>query len=257
MLRHVVLGAVSSIALLSAASAADLNRGPEVAGGYKDGAYVVAPTWTGLYIGAHGGYAWGSADFREPPYPDGPPRPKLEGGFGGGQIGYNVQLDRFVVGVVADISLANLEKTVRDGNYLTETTKVDRFGTLRAVGGYSFGRWLPYGTIGLAWADASYDMNCPDPAVVGGGGCKVAGPRHAGGSEIMTGLAYGGGLKYAVDSNFSIGAEYLRVDLDDTAFPIGPLAKWGATTKTINATADLVKLTVDYKVVGGGYEPLK
>ena len=133
-------------------------------------------------------------------------RPALQGGFGGGQVGYNVQLDRFVVGAVADIPFANLDKTVKDGNYLTETTKIGQFGTARAVAGYSVGRWLPYGTVGLAWADASYDMNCPAVADAPFGGCHNAGPRHTGDSQIMTGLAYGGGLKYAIDGKFSVGA---------------------------------------------------
>ncbi len=258
MTRLIVLSVASVVALTGAANAADMYRAPEATGGYKDVSYAAGPAWTGFYIGAHGGYVWGSADFPgTPAYPTGAPRPQLEGGFGGGQVGYNVQLDRFVVGAVADISFANLDKTVLDGNYLTETTKIGQFGTLRAVAGYSFGRWLPYGTVGLAWADASYDMNCPPVAVVQGGGCMTAGPRHTGDSQIMTGLAYGGGLKYAIDGKFSIGAEYLRVDLDETAFQMGSLGKWGPNTKKIDATADLVKFSVDYKVWGAGYEPLK
>ncbi len=73
----------------------------------------------------------------------------------------------------------------------------------------------------------------------------------------MTGLAYGGGLKYAIDGKFSIGAEYLRVDLNETAFQMGALNHWAPNTKKIDATADLVKFSVDYKVWGAGYEPLK
>jgi outer membrane immunogenic protein len=258
MTRLFVLSAASVIALAGAANAADMYRAPEATGGYKDGSYAAGPTWTGFYIGAHGGYAWGSADYPgTPAYPQGAPRPEFEGGFGGGQVGYNAQLDRFVVGAVADISFANLDKTVKDGNYLTETTKISQFGTLRAVAGYSFGRWLPYGTVGLAWADASYDMNCPAVADAPFGGCSKDGPRHTGDSQIMTGLAYGGGLKYAIDGKFSVGAEYLRLDLDTTGFHMGQLASWGANTKNISATADLVKFSVDYKLWGAGYEPLK
>ncbi|MGA7326698.1 MAG: hypothetical protein WBX25_19955 [Rhodomicrobium sp.] len=45
--RSFVLGVVGSIALITAASAADMYRAPEpVGGGYKDG-YVPAATWTG------------------------------------------------------------------------------------------------------------------------------------------------------------------------------------------------------------------
>ncbi len=255
MLRKSVLAFVGMLGLTAPTSAADIYRSD--GGSLKDGP-VYGPVWTGFYLGVHGGYAWADPDFPgAPAYPAGPPRPKLDGGFAGTQIGYNFQLDRFVLGAVADISFANLNDTVRDGNYLTETTKVDRFGTARAIAGYSVGRWLPYGTVGLAWAHASYDLDCPDPAAVSGGLCKNAGPRHIGDTETMTGLAYGGGLKYAIDNHFSIGAEYLHLDFDAKTFSFGSLAALPPGTKQIDGTGDIVRVSVDYKLWGPGYEPLK
>ncbi len=154
-----------------------MYRAPESAGGYKDAPYVAGPIWTGFYIGAHGGYAWGSADFPGTPAYNpadgnsGAPRPENSTAvLAVPRLATTSSLIASVIGTVADISFANLDKTVLDGNYLTETTKISQFGTLRAVAGYSFGRWLPYGTVGLAWADASYDMNCPPVAVALGGG---------------------------------------------------------------------------------------
>ncbi len=256
MFRSSVFGLVSAVALMASANAADVYRKDE--GGYKDGPVYLANTWTGFYVGAHGGYIWADPDFPgAPSYPAGPPRPKLSGGFVGGQIGYNHQFDRIVLGVVADISFANLEETVRDGNYLTETTKIDRFGTVRALAGYSFGRWLPYGTVGFAWGDTSYNFACPDQAAAPFGLCSKAGPRRTGDSQTLTGLAYGGGLKYAIDGNFSIGAEYLRLDLDETTFSYSGLASIPAFKGKIDGTADLVKVQVDYKFGSTGYEPLK
>lgn len=115
MFRAVIIGLCGALALGGTARAADVYANQSL----KDGP-VYGPTWTGFYVGAHGGYAWSETDFPgAPAYPAGPPRPSLEGGFAGGQIGYNKQFDRIVVGVVADVSFANLEQTVRDGNYLT------------------------------------------------------------------------------------------------------------------------------------------
>jgi outer membrane immunogenic protein len=254
LLRCSVIVGVSLISL--AANAADL--GAPAGGGFKDAPYVSAPTWTGFYAGAHGGYAWIDPDVTsEPAYPAGPPRPHLDGGFVGSQIGFNLQLDRFVVGAVADISFADLNQTVRDGNYLTETAKIDKLGTVRAVLGYSFGRWLPYGTVGLGWAHQSYDLTCPDAAAAPYGMCQYAGPRHVGDDQILTGLAYGGGLKFAIDDHFSIGAEYLHLALDEKAYSFGPFAAKAPSTKRLDASGDLVKLSVDYKVGGWGYAPLK
>lgn len=93
---------VGSIAVASAAQA----------GGYN---------WSGLYLGAHGGYGWADTDYPgQPAYPSGPPRPNLEGGLVGGQVGYNVQLTNVVLGVEADYSFTQMSDTTRDGNYLTQ-----------------------------------------------------------------------------------------------------------------------------------------
>src|SRR5258706_8955496 len=52
----------SALALAAfSANAADMYRG-EPAGGYKDGPVYVANTWTGFYVGASVGAAWGTDD---------------------------------------------------------------------------------------------------------------------------------------------------------------------------------------------------
>ncbi|WKW49685.1 outer membrane protein [Rhodomicrobium lacus] len=258
-MKKILLGATSIVALSSSAFAADLYKG----GSLKDAPVYEAPaTWTGFYVGAHGGYAWNSIDFPGTPSHanGGAPRPDLEGGFVGGQIGYNYQYDKIVVGVVADISAANLEKTVRDGNYLTETTNIDKFATVRAVLGYSFGNWLPYATIGYGWADVSYKLSCPDAAAVPYGGCHYANypARSAKDDQTIGALVYGGGLKYAISNRFSVGAEYLHFDAADETFSYNAYAKWGPSKGKIETETDTVKVSVDYKVFGGNvYEPLK
>jgi outer membrane immunogenic protein len=254
MLRKSALVIAGLLGLAASANAADIYRSEGVS--LKD-TPVYGPIWTGFYVGGHGGYAWADPDFPgAPAFPKGPPRPHLEGGFVGAELGYNFQVDRFVIGAVADISFANLNDTVRDGNYLTETTKIDRFGTVRGVVGYPMGRWLPYGTAGFAWANTSFDLTCPDPAAAFSGTCSHAGPRHTGDTQTMTGLAYGGGLKYAIDDHFSIGAEYLHLDFDSTTFSFGPFTNSPPHTGKLDATGDLAKFSVDYRI-GWGYAPLK
>jgi outer membrane immunogenic protein len=90
MVRRFVFASVSVIALSAAANAADMYApGP---GGYKD--YVPVSSWEGLYTGFNGGAGWsadtpvvsvtnnfgGSATGK---------KLDAQGGFGGGQIGYN------------------------------------------------------------------------------------------------------------------------------------------------------------------------
>lgn len=205
-------------------------------------------SWTGFSVGVHGGYSWADVDFPgAPAYPAGPPRPSLGGGFAGIQGTAAVEVNRVVLGLTADVSFAGLKETVRDGNYLTETTKIDQFGTVRGMIGYSFGRFLPYATVGFAWADGSYGATCPDQAAVLFGGCSKPGPRSYRDSFTMTGIAWGGGFKYAINQNWSVGAEYVRMNFDDKSFTNGPLASWAASQQKINADFDSIRATVDFR----------
>src|SRR5712671_1915427 len=102
-----LLPLLAAATICTAAQAADLS-GPAGSGGYKDGP-VYGPTWTGFYIGAHGGY--GSGDWTgNLTYTDGPsgfPGSRTvdsNGWFGGGQVGYNKQIGTIVIGIEADIA---------------------------------------------------------------------------------------------------------------------------------------------------------
>jgi outer membrane immunogenic protein len=92
--RHVRKGLLATAALILGAHfahAADLPPGPAV----KAPPPAPAFNWTGFYIGAHVGYAFGAGD-----------NDNLSGGFGGGQIGVNWQAPGsvFVLGVEADVA---------------------------------------------------------------------------------------------------------------------------------------------------------
>ena len=101
-----LLGLSLTSILALPANAADIYRG-----GLKDGppppVYVAAPIWSGFYIGVNGGYGWTAND--------GPLAP--EGGFGGGQIGYNWQglfgYSPWVIGIEADIQGAGISDSDR------------------------------------------------------------------------------------------------------------------------------------------------
>ena len=105
-----------------------------------------------------------------------------EGGFGGGQLGYNLQRDRFVFGIETDIQGAAIkgntysEAIIANANpALTlpalETgagakSTLDWFGTVRGRLGYSagnalfFGNTLLYATGGFAYGGVR-DSLCP------------------------------------------------------------------------------------------------
>ena len=81
---------------------------------------------------------------------------------------------------------------------------IDVWGTVRGKLGWAFDRILIYGTGGLAWADINY---------------KTKGLNHDTGftfsgsdNGVRVGWTAGGGLAWAIDDQWSIGAEYLYVN---------------------------------------------
>ena len=113
MKRSLLLGAVSAMAMIASAQAADL-------GGTKETVFTPPPyNWAGFYVGVNGGYAWNEGGVSVSPVEafncDGSwcgwenrAQKSLEGGFGGGQIGFNLQRDRLVYGLEADIQGADI-----------------------------------------------------------------------------------------------------------------------------------------------------
>jgi outer membrane immunogenic protein len=206
--------------------------------------------WSGLYIGAHGGWASADIDFPgAPPHPVGPPRQTLEGAVIGGHIGYNLQLQQLVLGIEADLSWGNLIGTVRDGNYLTETQSVDWSGSVRGRVGLAFGGFLPYLTAGIMWDRASAGASCPDPAAVFfGNACKLAttgGAYDLSDTQTHMGFVWGGGFELAMGQKWSLKVEALFADMGDASYQLPALPNGNVPPP--------FKVEHDYTVVRGGF----
>ena len=66
--------------------------------------------WTGAYIGAQVGYAWGDSHYSEPEYPSYYGNYDPDGFLGGVYLGYNHQFDnRLVLGAEADFAFAGID----------------------------------------------------------------------------------------------------------------------------------------------------
>jgi len=175
--------------------------------------------WSGFYFGGNIGYAFsGEDDVSVTSDVEGTVNDidslELHGIFGGGQVGYDVQWDTVVVGAVADIEAADInddfkKSFVISGNddQLKASGEIDLWGTIRGRLGFAFDSVLIYGTGGAAWANVDYDIRA-DNFSTGGSG-------HIDSSETRWGYAVGGGLEWAVDESWSVGAEYLYVNLGD------------------------------------------
>jgi outer membrane immunogenic protein len=218
-----VTTAIGLVALPGTIKAADLiTKAPLTP------AAAIQYRWTGFYIGAHVGGAWGAGrgldcEFNPgdaSPCQDGTPSLTPVGVMGGGQIGYNWQAGNWLFGFEADISAMD----VRDVAYFPTTdpryasaevgSRYDWLGTVRGRAGYAFDRSLFYATGGWAYARVSQHYFNPE-----GVSEATAGVR--------TGWTVGGGYEYAFANNWSVKAEYLYVDLQnsnvDVVFSTDPL----------------------------------
>ena len=221
MLHRVILTAASVLALTAAANAADMYR--PAAGGYKDAPYV-GVNWSGLYVGVNGGYGANAASVL-------PGGLDPAGGFGGGQIGYNVQRGNIVFGLEADIEGADISDTAG-----RVTSKMDWFGTVRGRAGYTVGQALVYGTGGFAYGNVKYST--------------VNGSNE----ETQTGWVAGGGVEYKINPSWSAKAEYQYLDLDASS-ATGP-GSLGNNPNVDRTQVNTVRVGLNY-FVGGVYEPLK
>jgi outer membrane immunogenic protein len=262
MLRMSLTAAASLLALSIAtgASAADLPR--------KSVAPVfVAPafTWTGFYVGLNAGYGWGeskvdvsqnpsSALFGADPFGY---KVKPDGFIGGAQIGYNYQINAFVVGIEADFQFSTMKKSnglqglplnpagIQPISRSDTESKMDYFGTIRARLGFTpMDRLLIYGTGGVMFAQVKnesatqYNNVVFDPAF-----------RYVGSSSSMkTGYVVGAGAEYAFTNNITAKIEYLYYDLGKQNY-IG--LRTGAPTFSLNynvkTTGNIVRAGVNYK----------
>jgi opacity protein-like surface antigen len=171
------------------------------------------PAWTGFYFGinAGGGWARAQSDFSVlGGQVFGTAVNSLEGGLGGGQIGYNWQNGPFVAGVEADFQGAGLKGTLNApcpvgfcaGLGASFTQKMPWFGTVRGRVALATDAWLIYVTGGYAYA--RFDAEASASAV----GAAAVISRN----ETRDGWTVGGGIEAALTRNFSAKVEYLYLD---------------------------------------------
>lgn len=247
MLRGIILAGAGVIALTAAANAADLNRAPAAAS-FKDvPSYGV--NWSGVYIGVNGGYG---ADVGKIASKMGALGPSPDGGFGGGQIGLNLQRGNIVFGVEADLQAADitdsgsltLSNPYKNQQWLLGTkSTLDWFGTLRGRLGYAADSALIYATGGLAYGHITDENSCK--AI---GDCFCAPGQNWKRETDATGYVVGGGAEYKFNPSWSAKAEYQYLNL-------GQENHWAKVTKE-DFEVSTVRLGLNYHV-GHGYEPLR
>lgn len=207
-MRTALATAIAVTAMSTAAFAADTSV-----------IYQTAPAtdWTGFYAGIFGGVSSGPFDFSL--VPTGLPSVadiSVQGGgvIGGAQIGYDVQFNQFVLGVVADIGISNqrASASLTSGVNTAEIeTGLTYLGTVRARGGYAFDDLLAYAHGGLAYGhtETSLKINGVDVPL------GLTNPDRIG-------YVVGAGFEYKVSENISLQTEYSYTGFGDKSiFDLG------------------------------------
>jgi outer membrane immunogenic protein len=278
-----VLGSIGATLLLAGSTlAADLPvKAPPMA--------AAAPSWTGWYIGATAGYGWTNKGIDDTPstfcnesairpahyyyhwveeaiIQQPHPCPAFgnalgaalpthfdtnpKGFIGGGEIGYNAQLGRFVWGVEADISGADIKgsdsqtlvsgvtgfplNTVRVDGSASE--KLDFFATLRGRVGYTLmPQLLAFATGGFAFGHVSASTTLTETVT---GPCGCTSPSQtvaASSSATLPGWTVGGGLEWMLAPHWTVKGEYLYYDLGTLSYALPGISQ-SVTVPGFNAT---------------------
>jgi len=189
-MKQLLLAGVA-LSVASAASAADMQARPYTK---APPPAIVSPAynWSGFYVGAMGGYGWGTN--------------AGSGGFGGGTVGYNWQFpgSQFVFGVEVDAAGASIKDNfsqVQDDVLITQNSKINSFGSVTGRAGFAMDAVLLYAKGGFAWGNNKTTISVPEFGVTSSD------------SHTHTGYTLGGGVEYMFAPNWSAKGEYMFTSL--------------------------------------------
>jgi opacity protein-like surface antigen len=234
---HATVSSVALLSIVSAANSADLtlNPAPSVA------------LWTGVHVGTHLGSGWGHDTWQTGdgllatfiPFVG---EASSGGTISGAQIGYDYQTGRWVFGVEADASLADLQGIAECANSVFVCrTRMTALGSATARLGFAFDQFLLYGKGGLGWAHEQLAMT-PYPT--------FGTFNQFSGSTTRLGWTVGLGLEYAFTPALSAKAEYDFLDLGSTTTTL--MDQLGnASNVAVSSHAHLIKLGLNYRLGEG------
>ncbi len=256
-------GALAFVAFAAPALAADLpartyTKAPMVAP-------VAVYDWTGFYIGAHGGGAWGNSNWLNTAsngnlgfYPDLLPGDRnghrISGALGGGQVGYNFQSGAFVFGVELSGSAADVKGSSisQPGPFSLQddvfTTKISSLFLASGRVGYAANNWLLYVKGGYAGASVKTSAVDTAGATTGAGFART----WHGGWNV------GAGVEYGITPNWSVALQYDYIQLETKNVALGgpnfingvaagvAIYNWDISPRDINA----VTARINYRFGG-------
>jgi outer membrane immunogenic protein len=245
---------------LLATALVGLGSAPTIAADLAARPYTKAPAlaavydWTGFYIGVNAGVGIGRDRFQHDWL--GGPSPysfyvSPQGGFGGGQVGYNWQtgsaLGPIVFGVEADIQGAGLSDdrtTFNEGGIVRNYgQKLDWFGTARGRIGIANGPVLSYVTAGYAVGNVKTDANAS----------FFGATNTFSTSRTQSGWVVGSGVEAALGGNWTGKIEYLYLNLGNKT----DIATLGlAAPLNTEIRENIFRVGLNYRIGGRAYAPI-
>jgi outer membrane immunogenic protein len=254
-MKKLLLAIVGLAAMIAGpAVAADLRVKAPV---YKAPPPVVLFSWTGFYVGVHGGGDWFNKDWFVPLSPLNAANgcigcPVSAGGhtssswLAGVQAGFNYQINWFVVGVEAQASWTRLEASNAQLvlPFLIDNSRTDRLGTIAARLGAAWDRSLFFVKGGAAWAHDTFWTTSVFCNTVT---CQTV-------TDTRWGWMVGVGWEYAFFDNWSVKLEYDHLDFGRQRETLTPVcAGCGPFDYDVRQTIDLVKVGLNYRF---GWSPV-
>jgi outer membrane immunogenic protein len=246
-----ITAALSVLTLTSmAANAADVT--PRAAPYAPPAPVYEPPPWTGFYLGGNIGGAWARRDVTDTFLGVNFNNGNNDGVFiGGGQLGFNWQVNNFVLGFEAEIDgAANNNNTgtvfIPTVGNIQVTSNNRWIATLAARFGVTNGPWLFYGKAGGGWV-GSDDFTIANVTT----GTSIT----ASNNNSNSGWLLGAGIEWAFLRNWSAKVEYTYLGLDDRTFtvPAGFPFLAGDTFTQINRNVQMVKVGINYRFNLDGY----
>jgi len=153
--------------------------------------------WSGFYGGVHAGYVWGDFDYSGGAF-GASTNVTPEDGLFGLLVGYNYQMETFVIGIEGDsaISYANDRRTVGAAVPVPVRGDIDALFSLRARLGFAMDNVLVFGTAGAGLLET-----------------KTRAPGFVS-EDTHWGFVIGGGVEWALNDTWSVRSEYLYGDFE-------------------------------------------
>jgi opacity protein-like surface antigen len=179
----------------------------------------VPDSWTGFYLGGQVGYGMDSVGWRNlgasttfSPL-NSITHDRGNGVIGGGQLGYNFQYNRIVLGIEGSLSAGSFDRSFTSPYFPATdvwSSKTSWLGTVTGRIGYGFDNWLPYVKGGFAAGNVETTIQNNALGVTSQG------------SAVHYGWTAGGGVEFKVTRKVTLGLEFMHTDLGRSTDINGP-----------------------------------